>query len=373
MVNMHGRLPNGATVLGLALALWLLALASSRVSGALWPQCGYPSCTGFAADAAPFLAQAARDMARAADLSAADAKANVRAGGDVNAGASAGANAAGMPGCLLALGIFTTAPDVALRDVHRAYLRRFRGVSFGACTGGQRTVFVRFVVGAPAPVSAALLREQAQHGDLLLLDTRENINDGKTLAYLSHVARSLPGGPHAPLFIGKADTDTFLHVDNLVKKLAALAARPFLTPFKYYGRDIGAATASERRAPTMSHHFMGAVYAMSLPIALRVALAVEAASQPGAVGTHAVLGLEDLVSSSFAERLALESGLGCEWQSDAEIYDHPDFPGGTSGPFRNTTVALHQLKTRERWESTLAYYFGREQRDLADATARAWR
>ena len=257
--------------------------------------------------------------------------------------------------CTAIVGVFSTAADAGLRQLHRAYLARFRSATFAACSG-EADMLVRFVLGAPPPLSPALALEQAEHGDLVLLPTVENMNEGKTLAYYSYAVRGLPGAA----FVVKADMDTFLHVDNLRAALhrafgSSGGNSSARLPLVYYGRLIDG-------LPVPTHgFFMGAVYALSAPLALAVAVAGEAAADERlGGGVRLLTGIEDKVSNTYAAAAVAALGERCAWVDDVHIHDHPGFRSGKdfSAPFTSETVGAHQVKTPARWAVPLLHYFG---------------
>ena len=97
-------------------------------------------------------------------------------------------------------------------------------------------VDVRFVFcSVTDPVEAALVAVEARrHGDVLVLDCAENMNDGKTHAYLSSVPRLFASAPYD--YVMKTDDDTYLRVAALV---AELRPRPRDDVYLGYGFPVG--------------------------------------------------------------------------------------------------------------------------------------
>jgi Galactosyltransferase len=81
-------------------------------------------------------------------------------------------------------------------------------------------VIIRFVVGKPVGGSTQQLRsrletEQTRYGDIIQLDMRENVNQGKTYAWFTYCAMHFP----AATYLGKADDDIFIRIDVLQYEL----------------------------------------------------------------------------------------------------------------------------------------------------------
>lgn len=100
---------------------------------------------------------------------------------------------------LLLLGIFsTTSQDNTNR---RRFLRENNVTSEWPTTGPYRTE-VRFVLGRPPTLWArwCLFWESWQHHDIAVLDCEENIDEGKTAAFLHWAATHRPQGDE-PRFV----------------------------------------------------------------------------------------------------------------------------------------------------------------------------
>lgn len=98
------------------------------------------------------------------------------------------------------IGVFSTASRWNRRVLLRSYEKPASDY-----VGGARVEF-KFILGRPADPAEfrALQHEMERHGDIVLLDQRENMNDGKTHAFYQYLAtRAEP----MPQFAFKADDD----------------------------------------------------------------------------------------------------------------------------------------------------------------------
>lgn len=243
--------------------------------------------------------------------------------------------------CLALLGIFSTAKDAHLRQLHRRYLQAHAPhlAHFGSC-GRDDAILVRFVLCAKV-MSEELQCEQREFGDLIILQTDENMNTGKTLLYFAATARMSFNSE----FILKADIDAFIHTSNLVATLQVLQSTAAV--YKYYGRVIGGFPVPDKG------WIMGCLYGMSFNLVQQYALLAES-------WTESLRGGEDKISTKIAARfLASSTNASCDWRSDDRIHDHPDCGcGPNSVAFTSQTVAVHQLKALSLWNSTLSYFLG---------------
>lgn len=87
------------------------------------------------------------------------------------------------PRPLVYLGVFCTAGDFQAR----AMIRMFRGFGMGS---KSPKVVTRFIIGSGASDDAmqAVADEQRRYKDMVVLDQKENMNDGKTHAFFEYIA-----------------------------------------------------------------------------------------------------------------------------------------------------------------------------------------
>lgn len=164
-------------------------------------------------------------------------------------------------------------------------------------------------------VSSSLVGEVARHGDMVVMDCMENMNDGKTHRWFQYAHEHF-GGYRAVL---KADDDTFIHLPNLARELAAKVVPRAPA---YYGRQL-----------SDEHRFMvGMLYGFTQDL---LAL-IGGRMRRGLARTR---GHEDQVSAMWLKdlRYTLVS-------SQATFIDHPASGKGWAAPIRPDTVAVHKCK-----------------------------
>ncbi|CAL5074192.1 unnamed protein product [Urochloa decumbens] len=217
----------------------------------------------------------------------------------------------------LLIGVLTTPNRRERRDILRlAYALQPRA------TGAR--VDVRFVFcNVTDPVDAALVAVEARrHGDILVLNCTENMNDGKTHTYLSAVPRLFASDPYG--YVMKADDDTYLRVAALAEELLG---KPREDVYLGSGFPVG-----DDPMPFM--HGMG--YVVSWDVAEWVSGNAEILRRND---TH---GHEDRLLGKGRNRYDLKP----------RMYDlHWDVDG-----FRPDTVAVHRLKDNRRWAAAFRYF-----------------
>ena len=192
-------------------------------------------------------------------------------------------------------------------------------------------VDVRFVFCRVAdPVDAALLAAEARrHGDVVVLDCAENMNDGKTYAYLSSVPRLFAAAPYD--YVMKTDDDTYLRVAALADELRG---KPREDVYLGYGYAMGG-------QPMPFMHGMG--YVVSWDVAEWVSGNEDI---PRSNGTR---GHEDRLLGKWLNA----GGRGKNrYNLKPRMYDvHWDVDN-----FWPDTVAVHRLKDNSRWAAVFRYF-----------------
>ncbi|CAN6167044.1 unnamed protein product [Urochloa humidicola] len=195
-------------------------------------------------------------------------------------------------------------------------------------------VDVRFVFcNVTDPVDASLVAaEIKRHGDIIVLNCAENMNDGKTYAYLSAVPRLFASDPYG--YVMKADDDTYLRVAALAA--GELRGKPRADVYLGRGFPVG-----DDPAPFM--HGMG--YVVSWDVAEWVSGNAEILRSND---TH---GHEDRLLGKWLNA----AGKGRNrYDLKPRMYDlHWDVD--VDG-FRPDTVAVHRLKDNRRWAAAFRYF-----------------
>ncbi|GJN15541.1 hypothetical protein PR202_gb02462 [Eleusine coracana subsp. coracana] len=192
-------------------------------------------------------------------------------------------------------------------------------------------VDVRFVFcNVTDPVDAALLAVEIQrHGDVLVLNCTENMNDGKTYAYLSSVPRIFASSPYD--YVMKTDDDTYLRVAPLAEELRT---KPRQDVYLGYGYPMGG-------QPMPFMHGMG--YVVSWDVATWVATAGEILDR------NDTMGPEDLMVGKWLN-------LGGKGRNRYDLKPRMYDLNWDMDNFRPDTVAVHTLKTNRRWAATFRYF-----------------
>ncbi|KAF8657779.1 hypothetical protein HU200_059939 [Digitaria exilis] len=224
----------------------------------------------------------------------------------------------------LLVGVLTMPSRRERRDIVRmAYALQPRAA--------RARVDVRFVFcDVTDPVDAALLAvEIRRHGDILVLNCTENMNDGKTYAYFSSAPRIFASTPYD--YVMKTDDDTYLRVAELAEELRG---KPREDVYLGYGYAMGG-------QPMPFMHGMG--YVVSWDVASWVAGAEEILAR------NDTLGPEDLM---FGKWLNLAGRGRNRYDLKPRMYDL----NWDMDNFRPDTVAVHTLKTNQRWAATFKYF-----------------
>ncbi|CAN6204530.1 unnamed protein product [Urochloa humidicola] len=192
-------------------------------------------------------------------------------------------------------------------------------------------VDVRFVFcSVTDPVDAALVAVEARrHGDILVLNCTENMNDGKTHAYLSAVPRLFASSPYD--YVMKTDDDTYLRVAAMAEELRG---KPREDVYLGHGFAVG-----DDPMPFM--HGMG--YVVSWDVARWVSENTEILRHND---TH---GPEDLLVGKW---LNIGGKGRNRYSLKPRMYDLDWFMDN----FRPDTVAVHMLKDNKRWAAAFRYF-----------------
>uniref|UniRef100_A0A0E0M1J9 Hexosyltransferase n=1 Tax=Oryza punctata TaxID=4537 RepID=A0A0E0M1J9_ORYPU len=193
-------------------------------------------------------------------------------------------------------------------------------------------VDVRFVFcRVTDPVDAQLVALEAmRHGDVVVLDgCEENMNHGKTHAYLSSVPRLFASAPYD--YVMKTDDDTYLRVAALADELRG---KPRDDVYLGYGYAMGG-------HPMPFMHGMG--YVVSWDVARWVSTAEEILARNDTEGP------EDLMVGKW---LNLAGRGRNRYDLKPRMYDL----SWDMDNFRPDTVAVHMLKDNRRWAAAFSYF-----------------
>lgn len=196
---------------------------------------------------------------------------------------------------------------------------------------GVARIDVRFVFcNVTDPVDAALLALEIQrHGDVLMLNCTENMNDGKTHEYLSSVPRLFASAPYD--YVMKTDDDTYLRVAALAEELRT---KPRDDVYLGHGFAVG-----DDPMPFM--HGMG--YVVSWDVAEWVSTNEEILRHND---TH---GPEDLLVGKW---LNIGKKGKNRYNLKPRMYDLNWFMDN----FQPDTIAVHMLKDNKRWAAAFRYF-----------------
>ncbi|KAF8657778.1 hypothetical protein HU200_059938 [Digitaria exilis] len=237
---------------------------------------------------------------------------------------AAASDAAGSSEFSLLVGVLTMPSRRERRDIVRmAYALQ--------PSASNARVDVRFVFcNVTDPVEAALVAVEARrHGDILVLNCTENMNDGKTHEYLSSVPRRFASAPYD--YVMKTDDDTYLRVAALAEELRG---KPREDVYLGHGFAVG-------DDPMQFMHGMG--YVVSWDVARWVSENEEILRHND---TH---GPEDLLVGKW---LNIGGKGKNRYSLKPRMYDL----GWFMDNFRPDTIAVHMLKDNRRWAATFRYF-----------------
>ncbi|XP_062200113.1 beta-1,3-galactosyltransferase pvg3-like [Phragmites australis] len=247
-------------------------------------------------------------------------------GYSVASGADEKAVAETPPEFSLLVGVLTMPKRRERRDIVRMAYALQPPAPAGVARVDVRFVFCR----VDDPVDAALLSLEArQHGDVVVLNCTENMNDGKTHEYLSSVPRLFAREPYD--YVMKTDDDTYLRVAALADELQG---KPRDDVYLGYGFAVG-----DDPMPFM--HGMG--YVVSWDVADWVSTNQEILRHND---TH---GPEDLLVGKWLN-------IGGRGKNRYDLKPRMYDLNWDMDNFRADTVAVHMLKDNRRWAAAFRYF-----------------
>ncbi|KAL6912004.1 hypothetical protein ACP4OV_000809 [Aristida adscensionis] len=182
--------------------------------------------------------------------------------------------------------------------------------------------------------------EVVAHGDILVVNRTENMDDGKTYAYFSAVPRLFAGEPYD--YVGKTDDDTYYRLAALADTLRGKARRDM-----YHGY------LSPCHWPPEKQYMSGMGYVVSWDIAEWISATPELWNASRDRGAP-----ED---SLFGEWLRKGGRYKNVYNEEPRMYDYWDREMGVDvccfrHELMEDTVAVHKLKDRLKWARTLRFF-----------------
>lgn len=177
------------------------------------------------------------------------------------------------------------------------------------------------------------------HNDIIILNCKENMDKGKTYTYFSSLPDILKddSNPINPPYhyVIKGDDDTYFRLPKLVETLMPLPREDL-----YYGYVVP--------CPSMDpfvHYMSGMGYLVSWDI-------VEWIKDSHIPKRH-MMGPEDKVFGDWLrEGRRAKNRYNAKWS----MYDYPEPATRCTHELWPDTVAVHRLKTQEKWVRTLDYF-----------------
>ncbi|KAG2692127.1 hypothetical protein I3760_08G037700 [Carya illinoinensis] len=183
--------------------------------------------------------------------------------------------------------------------------------------------------------------EIMRYDDIIILNCKENMKQGKTYTYFSSLPEMLTDsttnvGPYPPYhYVMKADDDSYFRVNNLVESL-----RPLPREDLYYGYVIP--------CPSMDpfvHYMSGMGYLVSWDIVEWI--------KESDIPKNQTIGSEDKTFGDWMrEGNRAKNRHNAKWS----MYNFPDPPTRCTHELWPDTIAVHLLKDQEKWIRTLKYF-----------------
>ncbi|KAM7252566.1 hypothetical protein ACFE04_008075 [Oxalis oulophora] len=220
----------------------------------------------------------------------------------------------------------------------------------------QKRHFLRMIYGIQSPIGAKVdvkfvfcnltkedqkvlvALEIMRYDDIIILNCQENMNKGKTYTYFSSLPEmfnnSTDDSPPYHYVI-KTDDDTYFRLQNLVDSLRDLSREDL-----YYGYVIP--------CPSMDpfHKYMsGMGYLVSWDIVEWI--------KESEIPRNNLVGPEDMIFGQWLrDGHKGKNRFNAKWS----MYNHPEPHTGCTHEFWPNTIAVHLLKTQQKWIETLMYF-----------------
>lgn len=229
------------------------------------------------------------------------------------------------------MGVFSTASRIERRNLIR--------MAYGVQSEDHAAeVTIRFIVGRPRTQAERLQLglESLQYRDIVVLDTPENMNQGKTWRFFATIAAM---GVRFD-YVMKVDDDSYVRIANLA---ASLYQEP--RSDLYYGYIL----PCENEDP-YAGYMAGMGYVITWDLVLWISESDVVREQTGGYSEDRMTG-DWLYKGGKAKNRVSKKPL---------FYDHPAYVGADrcTHPLVPETILIHQVKTTERWMDVLNYFEG---------------
>ncbi|KAL1534032.1 hypothetical protein AAHA92_31436 [Salvia divinorum] len=220
--------------------------------------------------------------------------------------------------------------------------RHFLRLIYGTQPVSGASIDVKFVFCSLTKEDQKVLvaLEIMRFDDIIILDCQENMNKGKTYTYFSSLPDMLldnaTASPYPPYhYVMKGDDDVYFRLQNLADSLKPLPRKDL-----YYGYVIPCSSMDP-----FVHYMSGMGYLVSWDI-------VEWIRDSDVPKKH-LEGPEDKVFGDWMrEGHRGRNRHNAKWS----MYNFPDPPTRCTHDLWPDTVAVHLLKTQNKWISTLNYF-----------------
>lgn len=181
--------------------------------------------------------------------------------------------------------------------------------------------------------------EIMRYDDIIILDCHENMNKGKTYTYFSSLPQMLLNESNVPYppyhYVMKGDDDAYFRLQSLADSLMPLPRQDL-----YYGYVIPCHSMDP-----FVHYMSGMGYLVSWDIAEWL--------RDSDIPKKHLEGPEDKV---FGEWLREGRRGKNRYNAKWSMYNYPEPPTRCTHELWPDTIAVHLLKTQEKWIRTLNYF-----------------
>ncbi|XP_043710339.1 hydroxyproline O-galactosyltransferase GALT3-like [Telopea speciosissima] len=180
--------------------------------------------------------------------------------------------------------------------------------------------------------------EIMRYNDIIILNCKENMDNGKTYTYFSSLPEIFNGtdGPNPPYhYVMKADDDTYIRLNSLVDSLKPLPREDL-----YYGYVIPC-----RSMDPFVHYMSGMGYLISWDLVEWI--------RTSNIPKNQMEGPEDMVFGDWIrEGHRAKNRYNAKWS----MYNFPVPRTACTHELWPETIAVHLLKNQEKWIQTLKYF-----------------